>query len=236
MLKIENINTFYGSVQALHDVSVHVSKEDIVAIIGANGAGKSTLMKSVMGLVRPRSGNISFKGDRLNDLKTHQIVQKGIVYVPEGREIFPDLSVQSNLEMGAYSRRYSLGELQALYEEMYTMFPRLKERRTQMAGSLSGGEQQMLAIARGLMCQPSLIMFDEPSLGLAPVIVDEMFDTIVRINKEKKLPVILVEQNAFMALTISQYCYVLENGRIKTQGKSSDLIDNDDIRKAYLGG
>jgi len=235
-LEVKNINTFYGAVQALYDVSFTIGVDDITSIIGANGAGKSTLMKSIMGLVKPKSGSISFEGKDLMAMTPHDIVADGIVYVPEGREIFPKLSVKVNLEMGAFSKKYTKGEMNARYEEMYTIFPRLKERSRQSAELLSGGEQQMLAIARGLMSEPRLLMFDEPSLGLAPVIVDELFDIIQEINRVRKIPIVLVEQNAFMALTISNNCYVLENGVVKIHGKSSDLIHDDNIRAAYLGG
>ena len=236
MLQIKEINSHYGKVHVLHQVSIEVGEQEIVSIIGANGAGKSTLMRSVMGIIHPKSGDILFNGESLNHLQTDQVVKKGIVYVPEGREVFPELSVEDNLEMGAFSKRYSQAKYQSLLEEMYDIYPRLKDRRKQLAGSLSGGEQQMLAIARGLMSEPKLIMFDEPSLGLAPVIVEEMFDVIVRINKEKKLPVILVEQNAFAALSISHRCYVMENGVIKTSGRSEELMASPEVKKAYLGG
>ena len=236
MLQIKEINSHYGKVHVLHQVSIEVGEQEIVSIIGANGAGKSTLMRSVMGIIHPKSGDILFNGESLNHLKTDQVVKKGIVYVPEGREVFPELSVEDNLEMGAFSKRYSQAKYQSLLEEMYDIYPRLKDRRKQLAGSLSGGEQQMLAIARGLMSEPKLIMFDEPSLGLAPVIVEEMFDVIVRINKEKKLPVILVEQNAFAALSISHRCYVMENGVIKASGRSEELMASPEVKKAYLGG
>ncbi|PST31480.1 ABC transporter ATP-binding protein [Enterocloster lavalensis] len=236
MLQIKNINTYYGKVHVLRDVSIEVREQEIVSIIGANGAGKSTLMRSVMGIIHPKSGDIIFEGGGISRLKTDQVVKRGIVYVPEGREVFPELTVEENLEMGAFSKRYSSAKYQSLLAEMYGMYPRLKDRRKQFAGSLSGGEQQMLAIARGLMSEPKLIMFDEPSLGLAPVIVDEMFDAIVKINREKKLPVILVEQNAFAALSISHRCYVLENGVVTAQGPSRELINSPDVKKAYLGG
>jgi len=235
-LEVESINTFYGAVQALYDVSFSIGENDITSIIGANGAGKSTLMKSVMGLVKPKSGSIRFEGKELTNMTPHEIVADGIVYVPEGREVFPKLSVKVNLEMGAFSKKYTKGELNARYDEMYAMFPRLKERSRQSAELLSGGEQQMLAIARGLMSEPRLLMFDEPSLGLAPVIVDELFDIIQGINRIRNIPIVLVEQNAFMALTISTNCYVLENGVVTIHGKSSELIHDDNIRAAYLGG
>ncbi|MBQ5555853.1 MAG: ABC transporter ATP-binding protein [Erysipelotrichaceae bacterium] len=236
MLSLEGVDVYYGEVQALFDVSIDVFDGEIVSIIGSNGAGKTTTMRSITGLRSPKKGKITFDGQEIHKLPTHKIVDKGIVYVPEGRLVFPDLSVEVNLEMGAYSRNYSKAEMQQMMEEQFELFPRLKERRNQLAGSLSGGEQQMLAIARGLMSDPKLIMFDEPSLGLAPVIVDDVFNVIVRINKEKNIPILLVEQNAFMALSISNRTYVLENGVITSSGKSSDLIESDEIRKAYLGG
>ena len=236
ILSLEGIDVYYGEVQALFDVSIDVFDGEIVSIIGSNGAGKTTTMRSITGLRSPKKGKITFDGQEIHKLPTHKIVDKGIVYVPEGRLVFPDLSVEVNLEMGAYSRNYSKAEMQQMMEEQFELFPRLKERRNQLAGSLSGGEQQMLAIARGLMSDPKLIMFDEPSLGLAPVIVDDVFNVIVRINKEKNIPILLVEQNAFMALSISNRTYVLENGVITSSGKSSDLIESDEIRKAYLGG
>ena len=236
ILSLEGVDVYYGEVQALFDVSIDVFDGEIVSIIGSNGAGKTTTMRSIMGLRSPKKGKITFDGQEIHKLPTHKIVDKGIVYVPEGRLVFPDLSVEVNLEMGAYSRNYSKAEMQQMMEEQFELFPRLKERRNQLAGSLSGGEQQMLAIARGLMSDPKLIMFDEPSLGLAPVIVDDVFNVIVRINKEKNIPILLVEQNAFMALSISNRTYVLENGVITSSGKSSDLIESDEIRKAYLGG
>lgn len=236
VLQTKSINSFYKEVQALHDISFEISAEEITSIIGSNGAGKSTLMKSIMGIVTPKTGSVTFNGKELTSMKTHEIVAEGIVYVPEGREIFANLSVQTNLEMGAFCRSYSVKELNAKFEEMFAMFPRLKERRHQMADSLSGGEQQMLAIARGLMSEPKLVMFDEPSLGLAPVIVDELFDIIIRINQEKKIPVVLVEQNAYMALSISHSCYVLETGRVTISGESAELIHDEKIEAAYLGG
>lgn len=236
ILTLDKVDVFYGEVQALFGVSLEVDEGEIVSIIGSNGAGKTTTMRSIMGLRTARRGTIRFEGEDITRLKTHSTVSKGAVYVPEGRLVFPDVSIQDNLEMGAYSKSYSRKQLGEKIDEQYDLFPRLKERRGQLAGSLSGGEQQMLAIARGLMSEPKLIMFDEPSLGLAPVIVNDMFDTIVRINREKGVTVLLVEQNAYMALAISNRTYVLENGFIKTSGPSSELIESDEIRKAYLGG
>ncbi|MBR5617948.1 MAG: ABC transporter ATP-binding protein [Oscillospiraceae bacterium] len=236
VLKLENIDVYYDEVQALFGVSLEIRENEIVSVIGSNGAGKSTTMRAIMGLRPPRKGSITFQGKDITKTKPHNVVKEGVVYVPEGRLVFPDLSVEVNLEMGAYSKNYTKAQLKEKMEQQYELFPRLKERRNQLAGSLSGGEQQMLAIARGLMADPALIMFDEPSLGLAPVIVDDMFDIIVRINKERHVPVLIVEQNAFMALSISDRAYVLENGVITASGDSQELIASDEIRKAYLGG
>ena len=193
-------------------------------------------MKSIMNIVKPQHGSILYNGTDITKVKTPQIVKEGIVYVPEGRYIFPKLSVQENLRMGAYSQKFTAAQMDELYNEMYAMFPRLKERYRQKAGTLSGGEQQMLAIARGLMSRPKIIMFDEPSLGLAPIIVSEVFETIQRIRSEMKLPVLLVEQNAYKALSISDRAYILENGVISLSGKSSDLINDVRVKQAYLGG
>lgn len=236
VLCLDGIDVYYGEVQALFNVSIDVFDGEIVSIIGSNGAGKTTTMRSIMGLRHPKVGKITFNDEEIQKLPTHKVVDKGIVYVPEGRLVFPDLSVEVNLEMGAYSKTYTKAEMAAKMEEQFELFPRLKERRNQLAGSLSGGEQQMLAIARGLMSDPKLIMFDEPSLGLAPVIVDDVFKVITKINKEKNIPILLVEQNAYMALSISDRTYVLENGVITASGKSSELIESDEIKKAYLGG
>lgn len=235
MLKVENVDVYYGKVQALFNISIDIDSDSIVSIIGSNGAGKSTLMKTIMGINKPRKGRILFCDSPFHHLHTHEIVKRGVIYVPEGRLIFPDLSIRENLEMGAYSKRLAKKELNDKIEEMYALFPVLKTRSAQLAGSLSGGEQQMVAIARGLMSDPKILMLDEPSLGLAPVIVDEMFEIIVRINREKKIPILLVEQNAFMALQVSAKSYVLENGHIKYQGKSSELLDSPEVKKAYLG-
>ncbi len=236
VLKLENVDVFYDEVQALFGVSLEIRENEIVSVIGSNGAGKTTTMRAIMGLRSARNGTLPFQGENITRLKTHHVVAKGIIYVPEGRLVFPDLSVQANLEMGAFSKNYTKARMAEIMEQQFDLFPRLKERRTQLAGSLSGGEQQMLAIARGLMADPKLIMFDEPSLGLAPVVVDDMFDVIVRINRERHVPVLIVEQNAFMALSISNRAYVLENGFITASGDSHELIESDDIRRAYLGG
>ena len=237
MLKVNGVDTFYGKVQVLHDLSIQVGEQSIVSIIGANGAGKTTLMKTIVGALKPNKGNIQFCSKDITKLPTHKIVLEGITYVPEGRKIFPELTVQENLEMGAYVRKgLSKTQLNNELEELYDIFPRLKERIKQLGGTLSGGEQQMLAIARGLMRQPKLLMLDEPSLGLAPIIVDEVFSAITRINKERKLPILLVEQNAYAAMEISDFTYVLELGRITQSGKSQDLLHSDEIINAYLGG
>ena len=237
MLKVNGVDSFYGKVQVLHDLSIQVGEQSIVSIIGANGAGKTTLMKTIVGALKPNKGNIQFCSKDITKLPTHKIVLEGITYVPEGRKIFPELTVQENLEMGAYVRKgLSKTQLNNELEELYDIFPRLKERIKQLGGTLSGGEQQMLAIARGLMRQPKLLMLDEPSLGLAPIIVDEVFSAITRINKERKLPILLVEQNAYAAMEISDFTYVLELGRITQSGKSQDLLHSEEIINAYLGG
>lgn len=236
MLEVKNIDVYYGKVQALRDISVTVGEQEIVSVIGANGAGKTTLMKSIMGLVHAAAGEISFMGKNITKLEPHQVVKQGVIYVPEGRRIFPDLSVFDNLLMGAYSKRYSKAELADRIAEQYEFFPKLKERATQMGGSLSGGEQQMLAIARGLMADPKLLMLDEPSLGLAPVIVEDIFKIIVQINEKKNIPIILVEQNAYMALETSNRAYVLELGEVRQSGDAAELLESPEIKKAYLGG
>lgn len=236
MLEINNINVFYGKVQTLFDVSISVKGDEIVSIVGSNGAGKTTLMNSIVGVNKSVKGQIKFNGETISGLPTHKIIQKGIIYVPEGRRIFYDMSVLENIEMGGYNRKLSKKQFAEELETVVTIFPRLKERLQQMGGTLSGGEQQMLAIARGLLSDPKLLMLDEPSLGLAPIVVDEVFDVIVKINKMKKIPIILVEQNAYMALNVSSMAYVLELGNIKQHGKSSDLVESPEIKKAYLGG
>ena len=215
--KMEHCDVYYGQIQALYDINVEINPGEIISIIGANGAGKTTLMKSIMGLVPAKSGKI------------------GISYVPEGREIFPGMTVLENMEMGAYTLHMSAKEKADKLNEMYELFPRLYERKKQKAGTLSGGEQQMVAIARGLMLSPKLLMMDEPSLGLAPIIVDEVFDIISRVNEKANIPVLLVEQNAYMALSISHRSYVLENGVIVDEGESKKLLASESIRTAYLG-
>ena len=235
VLKVANCDVFYDKVQALHDISIEVYEQEIISIIGANGAGKSTLMKSILNIAPPKKGCIEFFGQNLEKVPTYKIVKMGISYIPEGREVFPNMTVLENLEMGAYSLTNARKQTKEKIDEMYELFPRLCERKRQKAGSLSGGEQQMLAVARGLMLNPKLLMCDEPSLGLAPIIVDEIYDIIVRVNGVTKIPILLVEQNAFMALSVSNRCYVLENGSISESGDSKVLMESEEIKKAYLG-
>ncbi len=236
MLKIENINVFYGSIQALYSLNLEVPQGKIVSLVGANGAGKSTLLNSIAGLQQPRSGSISWCDQIIyadnRKLEPHLIVKHGIALAPEGRRIFAGLSVQDNLEMGGYSITDKHLFQQRLANQ-YKLFPRLAERSSQRAGSLSGGEQQMLCIARALMSQPQLLLLDEPSLGLAPLIVENIIQTIVRINREQQITVLLVEQNVRLALQNSQYAYVLENGHISLEG--SDLLQDPRVIQAYLG-
>lgn len=234
MLKVSDINVYYGNIHAIKDISFEVAKGEIVSLIGANGAGKSTILKTVSGLLRTKTGNITFLDGDIRTAAPNHIVKLGLAHVPEGRRIFLQMTVQENLEMGAYTQKPAA--LSADLENVYERFPRLRERRRQVAGTLSGGEQQMLAIGRGMMSDPRLLMFDEPSLGLAPVIVDEMFDAIVKINRTRKTPVVIVEQNAFMAMSISDRTYVLEVGHIVGSGPSQELLNSPDIKKAYLGG
>jgi branched-chain amino acid transport system ATP-binding protein len=233
MLSVENLDLYYGDAQALAGVSLEVPQGDIVAIIGANGAGKSSLIRSIAGIERPRGGNIVFKGKPIHGLESHQICNLGIGQVAEGRQVFPSLTVLENLEMGAMLPRARAGARRAL-EDVFTLFPRLAERRSQVAGTMSGGEQQMLSIGRCLMGAPELIMFDEPSLGLAPVVVQEVLHTIHVLNR-RGLTILLVEQNVAVSLKISQRAYVLENGRIVMSGPGDELLRNDRVRQAYLG-
>ena len=236
MLEVKGLNVFYGKVQALFDLSLAVGERELVSIIGSNGAGKTTLMSTIAGLNKTVGGEIRFLGEAIQNQPTHSIIRKGIVYVPEGRRIFYDLTVEENIEMGGYCRRMTSRQYAEELAEILDTFPRLKERLRQLGGTLSGGEQQKLAIARGLMGNPKLLMLDEPSLGLAPVIVDEVFDVIVNINKTKRIPIILVEQNAQQAMNITSMTYVLEVGNVRYQGRSSELIESPEIKKAYLGG
>ena len=232
MLNVENLNVYYGSIHAIQGVSFQVNKGEIVTLIGANGAGKSTTLNTVSGLLRSKTGSITFNGESISTTAPHLVVRKGIVHVPEGRRIFAQLTVEENLEMGAYTRPGK--ELDDSMADVYDRFPRLKERRRQVAGTLSGGEQQMLAIGRALVGKPQLLMLDEPSMGLAPIIVEQVFSIIQEIHKSG-VTILLVEQNARMALSVADRGYVLETGRIALSGTGAELLDNDSVRKAYLG-
>jgi branched-chain amino acid transport system ATP-binding protein len=234
VLKVRSLSIHYGNIQALKGISIDIGAGEIVAFIGANGAGKTTALKGISGLIRISSGKIEFLGEEIKGLAPESIVKKGIAHCPEGRRVFPQLTVRENLEMGAYCREDRPGISRDM-EEVMAFFPILKERQEQAAGTFSGGQQQMLAIARSLMSHPKLLMLDEPSLGLAPLIVEEIFSIIRQINK-RGTPILLVEQNARMALDSAHKGYVLETGSITLQGKASELIDNEHIIKAYLGG
>jgi branched-chain amino acid transport system ATP-binding protein len=233
MLEVSNIDTFYGKVQALWDVSLKIDKGEIVALVGANGAGKTTLLNTISGLLRPASGTAKFLGKRIDGLPPHSIVELGMSHVPESRRLFPDMTVRENLEMGAYLLR-AWKQKEETLEQVYQLFPSLKERASQLARTLSGGEQQMLAMGRGLMSRPKLCMLDEPSNGLSPLLVIEIFD-IIQGLRERGIAILLIEQNVRKTLEIADRAYVLENGRIVSQGKSKKLLQNDHIKKAYLG-
>ena len=232
MLKIENIDVYYGAIHAVKNVSFEVGEGEIVALIGANGAGKSTILKTVSGLMHPRSGSITFCGENITHVDAYKLLRTGLAHVPEGRRIFLQMTVQENLEMGAYVRKAVAEED---LDRVFTYFPRLKERRKQIAGTLSGGEQQMLAMSRALMSHPKLMMLDEPSMGLAPIIVDQVFGIIKELHKSGTT-ILLVEQNARKALQIADRAYVLETGTITLSGTGAELAKSDEVRKAYLGG
>ena len=232
ILDVNEINVFYGAIHAIKDISFHVDEGEIVTLIGANGAGKSTTLNTVSGLLRSKTGDIKFLDSSITKTSPNKIVSQGLVMVPEGRRIFLGLTVEENLEMGAYTRPKS--EIKASREQVYELFPRLRERRTQIGGTLSGGEQQMLAMGRALMAKPKLIMLDEPSMGLAPLLVDLIFEIIADLHKAGST-ILLVEQNAQAALSIADRAYVLETGKIVKTGRGSDLISDPDIKKAYLG-
>jgi branched-chain amino acid transport system ATP-binding protein len=232
-LDVQNIDVFYGGIQALHGVSLHVNKGEIVSVIGANGAGKSTLLKTIASVKNPSKGSIVFQGQKV-PTDAHKVVLTGITLVPEGRRIFAPLTVRENLMVGAYTRT-DKEEMERTLEEIFSLFPRLKERLFQRGGTLSGGEQQMLAVARALMSQPKVLMLDEPSLGLAPIVYDAMFDVLVRLNQEKGMTILLVEQNAILALGMSHRAYVLETGRISLEGKGEDLLEDPRVQASYLG-
>ena len=233
MLKIENLHVYYGRILALKGISLEVKKGEIITLLGANGAGKTTTMNTIMGLVRASKGKIIYQEKDITNIETRHIVQKGIVLSPEGRQVFPDFSVLDNLLLGGYLKTPK--ENEESLRVVFDLFPRLEEREQQAAGTLSGGEQQMLAVGRALMGKPELLLLDEPSLGLAPMLVKEIFDLIVRI-RDMGTTILLVEQNANVALRISDRAYVLETGTIKLTGKSKDLLESDEVRKAYLGG
>jgi len=233
MLKINKVNTFYGKIQALWDISMVVEEAEIVALVGANGAGKTTLLNTISGLLQPASGTIEFDGHRIDGLLPHEIVELGISHVPEGRRLFTEMSVHENLEMGAYSSR-AWKERGKTFEHVYESFPILKERAKQMARTLSGGEQQMLAMGRGLMPKPKLCMFDEPSFGLAPMIMNEVFD-VIKALREQGITLLLIEQNVPRTLEIADRAYVLENGRIVLEGDCQHLLEEEMVKKAYLG-
>ena len=234
MLELENVHTSYGNIEALKGISLYVNEGEIITLIGANGAGKSTTLMTISGVTPPRKGTIRLMGKNIERCSTDEIVNRGISQVPEGRRIFPFLTVKENLYMGAYSRGNDANIRKDL-NRMYDLFPILKEREKQLGGTLSGGEQQMLAIARALMSDPKILLLDEPSLGLAPIVVKNIFEVITEINKEKGTTILLVEQNAKMALQVSQRGYVIETGKITLEDKSENLMENESVKKAYLG-
>jgi len=233
LLEVDEIHTYYGAIHALKGLSIHVDKGEIVTLIGANGAGKSTTLNTICGLLHPRSGSIHLEGEPINGLPAHTIVLRGVAQAPEGRRVFGRLNVTENLEMGAFARKDKAG-IRGDMERVFTLFPRLKERARQVAGTLSGGEQQMLSIGRALMANPRLLLLDEPSMGLAPILVEAIFDTIREINSQGTT-ILLVEQNALMALSVAQRGYVLETGEIVLKDTAGALQDNETVRKAYLG-
>ena len=233
ILKVDNINVYYGAIHAIKGISFEVNEGEIVTLIGANGAGKSTTLQTVSGLLRSRTGSIEFNGENISHVPAHKLVYKGLAQVPEGRRIFLQMSVEENLEMGAFTQK-SAG-IDADIESVYEQFPRLRERKKQIAGTLSGGEQQMLAMGRALMSHPKLLMLDEPSMRLAPILVEQIFDIIRQLHKNGTT-ILLVEQNAQMALSVADRAYVLETGKITLSGTGKELAESDEVRKAYLGG
>lgn len=235
MLTVQDINVFYGAIHALKGLSFHVEQGEIVSLIGANGAGKTTAMQTVSGLLRAKTGEITFMDTPIGRMEPHKIVRMGLAQVPEGRRVFATMTVQENLEMGAYSVSKKDARLSDDLEMVFARFPRLRERRRQVAGTLSGGEQQMLAIGRALMSHPKMLLLDEPSMGLSPILVQEIFDCILEVNKGGTT-ILLVEQNAKMALSVSHRAYVLETGAVVLEGEAAGLLDNEQVRHAYLGG
>ena len=232
LLQVDNLHVYYGNIHAIKDISFHVDEGEIVTLIGANGAGKSSTLNTIAGLIKPRRGSVTLEGTDILGIPAHKIVSRGMALCPEGRRVFQQLTVQENLEMGSYTRPNS--EVEESIEKVYEHFPRLKERYKQIAGTLSGGEQQMLAMGRALMSKPKLMMLDEPSMGLAPILVEQIFDIILQLHKSGTT-ILLVEQNAQMALSIADRGYVLETGRIITSGTGKELLQDDSVRKAYLG-
>ena len=235
ILEVNDLNVYYGAIHAIKNISFEIKKGEIVTLIGANGAGKTSTLHAVSGLLPLKSGEVSLNGVNITGMEAHKLVTKGMAHVPEGRRIFTELTVLENLEMGAYTRNDKDGIKDDL-EKMFVLFPRLAERKKQLAGTMSGGEQQMLAIARALMSKPTILLMDEPSMGLAPLLVQEIFKIIERINKEEGVTILLVEQNAHMALSVANRAYVLETGEIIKEGAGKELLDDPDIKKAYLGG
>lgn len=233
MLEVKDLEVYYGMIQAIKGISFEVNKGEVIALIGANGAGKTTTLHTITGLLSPKKGSVMFEGKDITKIPAHKIVSMGMAHVPEGRRVFADLSVYENLKLGAYTRK-DKENLNKDLESIYERFPRLAERKNQSAGTLSGGEQQMLAMGRALMSKPSIILMDEPSMGLSPILVNEIFDIIESISKSGTT-VLLVEQNAKKALSIADRAYILETGKIVTSGKASELLENDSIKKAYLG-
>ncbi|MCL2851999.1 MAG: ABC transporter ATP-binding protein [Defluviitaleaceae bacterium] len=233
MLSVTNMNVYYGNIYAIKDISFDVAEGEVVTLIGANGAGKSTILKTISGLLRSKTGSIMFSGEDISHTASHSIVTRGLAHVPEGRRIFLQMSVRENLEIGNYTQPGST--MNERIEQVYERFPRLKERRKQFAGTLSGGEQQMLAIGRALMSRPKLLMLDEPSMGLAPLLVEQIFGIIRELNSSG-VTILLVEQNAHMALSVAKRGYVLETGRLVTSASAAELLQDDSVRKAYLGG
>ena len=235
ILNVNDLNVYYGGIHAIKNISFHIKKGEIVSLIGANGAGKTSTLHAISGLVPIKSGEISLNGENVTNIDAHKLVSRGMAHVPEGRRIFTELTVLENLEIGAFTRN-DAEQIKKDMEHMFSLFPRLAERKKQLAGTMSGGEQQMLAMARALMSSPSLLLLDEPSMGLAPLLVQEIFNIIERINKEENVTILLVEQNANMALSIADRGYVLETGKIILEGTGKELLTNPDIKKAYLGG
>jgi branched-chain amino acid transport system ATP-binding protein len=233
LLKVNDIHVYYGAIHAIKGVSFEVNQGEIVTLIGANGAGKTTILHTVSGLIKPKTGTIELLDTEISNIEAHKIVEMGMAQVPEGRRVFAKMSVQENLEMGAFSRK-DKANFNDDYDMVFEKFPRLKERRKQLAGTMSGGEQQMLAMARALMSRPKILLLDEPSMGLAPILVDEIFNIVQEINKAGTT-VLLVEQNAHKALSIASRAYVLETGNVVLSGQASDLLDNEEVKKAYLG-